>query len=684
MGPLYLGWEEVIISNEKGSREVNYYLKRRDGKDLAVVGKERTIRHMSYTFVFRNENPSSISIPPVKLKSRREVIDWLSSVVSDLSSHGSSQQVGRSVDNDAFDADISSLKDSHIRNYGPHSKEFLWLGPPTCRKRRKHYHSFYRNGITISVHDFVYVLAEENKRLVAYLEDLYEDSRNNKMVVVRWFHKIDEVGIVLPPNFNDREIFFSLCLQDLSVECIDGLATVLSPQHFEKYLNEATHTHWQPFLCHRQFDNDDITDFDITQVQGYWRQEVLRYMYTVSKHLESYDEDEDAMKTRPKKKQCRSKSKEIDQQLNGNDKNVRETSHMDVQKLCNGFVKEPNSAASLSKKDMIQHTPQKHLPVDCHVEVLSQDSGIRGCWFRAVVIKRSKLKLKVRYQDIKDAEDETKSVEEWVLASRIAVTDQLGIRLCGRTTLRPFPASNKDGVSLGFVDVGTPVDAWWHDGWWEGIVVRKETDGKIHVYFPGEKKLSIFGCNDLRRSQDWLSNKWNSIESRPDLVNSILDGLATKQDGSKSCDGGDYSVQMSVPNDRPAGSNDAVVSVSLKKERAAFNRNVHCLKPQSDIGKEIKAVPNLVKDDLLAQLKWCSSRKRRRGREKSQRRASSGLTQRSDGSSSSSREDLEPSIDCQRFLAPNSLVFDTESCKYQGDSLLNASIPPLTGLVLSR
>ncbi|KAF5180462.1 Bromo adjacent-like domain protein, partial [Thalictrum thalictroides] len=310
---------------------------------------------------------------------------------------------------------------------------------------------------------------------------------------------------------------------------------------------------------------------------------------------------------------------------------------MDVQKLCNGFVKEPNSPASLSKKDMIQHTPKKHLAVDCHVDVLSQDSGIRGCWFRVVVIKRSKLKVKVRYHDIKDAEDETKSVEEWVLASRIAVPDQLGIRLCGRTTLRPFPASNKDSASLGFVDVGTPVDAWWHYGWWEGIVVRKESNGKIHVYFPGEKTLSIFGCNDLRCSQDWLCNKWNSIESRPDLVNSILAGLATKQDGSKSCDG----------------------------ERAAFNWNVHCLKPQSDIGKEIKAVPNLVKDDLLAQLKWCSSRKRRRSRERSQRRANSGLKQRSNESSCSSREDLEPSIDCQRFLSPNSFVFDTESRKYQ-------------------
>lgn len=78
----FVNWEEVFVSSDKGRREVHYYLKREDGSsDLAVIGKEKSLRHMSYHYAFRNR---SLFFSPnlAKLKSRREVVDWLSSVVS--------------------------------------------------------------------------------------------------------------------------------------------------------------------------------------------------------------------------------------------------------------------------------------------------------------------------------------------------------------------------------------------------------------------------------------------------------------------------------------------------------------------------------------------------------------------------------------------------------------------------
>lgn len=100
----YSSWQEVLVSNGKGRRVVHYYVKGAGGRaDLAVVGREKSSRHMSYVvpnqFVrslitrpyFLQPSPSSsssLNSPPeavsFKWRSRREVIDWLSSLVSGM------------------------------------------------------------------------------------------------------------------------------------------------------------------------------------------------------------------------------------------------------------------------------------------------------------------------------------------------------------------------------------------------------------------------------------------------------------------------------------------------------------------------------------------------------------------------------------------------------------------------
>ncbi|CAK7326553.1 unnamed protein product [Dovyalis caffra] len=695
----YISWEEVYVSSDKGRREVRYYLKRNDGgKDLAIVGKEKSLRHMSYYFAIRNRSKFFSMAPSLKPKSRREVIDWLDSIVSGTGyykpvdtlfrvvvndvrcslPHESFFQAGSLDTSDVSQLDLEIFKDIRSQKLGYYSSEFLWLGSPwTCRKKRKHYESFCRNGVKISVHDFVYVLAEEDKRLIAYLEDLYEDSKGNKMVMVRWFHKIDEVGIVLPHNFNDREIFFSLCLQDLSIECIDGLATVLSPQHFKKFLNENIYTRFSPFVCHRQFDSEDVKHFDITEVEGYWRQEILRYLTVPpSKQVVNFQHpvnvlrgegnDDDTSRMRSKKRLRRLKANDDVCTVK---KESMTGSFINIKNFHNGQInaKTGNEVCSLRGEEdtALLYTMEdvQNLNVGSEVEVLSQDSGIRGCWFRALIIKKHKNKVKVRYQDITDAGDEAKKLEEWVLAFRVAAPDQLAIRIGGRAVVRPTPCFNKGQAAL-VADIGTAVDAWWNDAWWEGIVVQKESEDRIHVFFPGEKKELVFCSSDLRLSQEWLGNRWTPIKERPDILFHLSSCLERKQVKFRSDES--KLAQIIVPDSKQSGkANPGYSDYSLDSGR--------------DMKKESKLVPDLSKDNLLAQLRWSSIKKRRRIS------GCSGHKMHHNNNGGRRLSEVIGSNAGERFLIPTALNVDHENCKYMEDSLFASTVlQPLTSLVMSR
>lgn len=85
-GHCFVEWKEEFISQERGNRVVHYFLKDSAGESvLAVVGTERSVRHMFYVVaeefvrVYGAENSMHAGY---KWRSRREVVDWLTSMLS--------------------------------------------------------------------------------------------------------------------------------------------------------------------------------------------------------------------------------------------------------------------------------------------------------------------------------------------------------------------------------------------------------------------------------------------------------------------------------------------------------------------------------------------------------------------------------------------------------------------------
>lgn len=200
------------------------------------------------------------------------------------------------------------------------------------------------------------------------------------MAVVQWLHKVDELGLDFPQNYKGREVFFSLSRQDLSIECIDGVASVLSSQHYDNFLEMDVQTMLNPYVCLNLFDNEVVKPFDITRVKGYWNQNIHSFMVS------------DGIGIRPRKRLRRF------------------VDHIDSSGLCGPLYPKSSTQSNNVAEDFV--TEYKHeYTKGSEIELLSQDSGIRGMWFRGMVIKKNKDKLKVRYQDIKDAEDESVNLE---------------------------------------------------------------------------------------------------------------------------------------------------------------------------------------------------------------------------------------------------------------------------------
>ncbi|KAG1371388.1 DUF724 domain-containing protein 3 [Cocos nucifera] len=129
------------------------------------------------------------------------------------------------------------------------------------------------------------------------------------------------------------------------------------------------------------------------------------------------------------------------------------------------------------------------------VEVSSEDDGFRDAWFEAKVARyMPKLhRYTVVYDNIMDDADESRPLRETV---------------DGRLVRPRYPSRPPAG---GRFVLHQPVDAFYNDGWWVGVVSRVAEKGRQRRYsvaFPSTREEMEFAASELRIHLEWVDGEW--------------------------------------------------------------------------------------------------------------------------------------------------------------------------------
>lgn len=128
------------------------------------------------------------------------------------------------------------------------------------------------------------------------------------------------------------------------------------------------------------------------------------------------------------------------------------------------------------------------------VEISSDEEGFRGSWYAGTVVrppgnvKRGSAKVLVEYKTLMDDEEGTRPLRE-----------ELEL-----VQLRP-PPPRENRRSFKFSE---EVDAYYNDGWWEGIITEVVGEDKYLVFFRGTREQIAFKASELRLHREWVHGKW--------------------------------------------------------------------------------------------------------------------------------------------------------------------------------
>uniref|UniRef100_A0A803MWI5 BAH domain-containing protein n=1 Tax=Chenopodium quinoa TaxID=63459 RepID=A0A803MWI5_CHEQI len=304
------------------------------------------------------------------------------------------------------------------------------------------------------VQAFVFVMAKEGNRYVAYLEDMYEDKKGMKKVKVRWFHHSQEVkGIVRIRNAHPKEVYITPYTQVISVECVDGPAIVLTREHFEKMLRGPSRWFcWESYIF-VAVKSDSFLNSD----------SVCRGV--IGNKVKMFGSNDNVAKGTKRTR-------------NYGDRESFLTTH---------------GAEGFERKKFMRGPFSKNGNTDaCDKRLFSLKNG---------EFQRSHIqffKMKLQYRDLEDQDG------------------------CGNLEALSSISDASDAVDVEF-GIGAPVDAWWSDGWWEGVVtvVNSARNDKVQVYVPGENKYLDVLRKDLRVSRDWLGGEWFDVKANPNILSDI-------------------------------------------------------------------------------------------------------------------------------------------------------------------
>ncbi|KAK6149399.1 hypothetical protein DH2020_016924 [Rehmannia glutinosa] len=461
----FVEWKEQYVSKERGNRVVHYFLKDNSGESiLAVVGTERSVRHMFYVVsdeFFSAHGADNSVHAGFRWRSRREVVNWLTSMLSKQHRQGDSAISPKDNPTSEVNAPQTQMpphKGRLARNMKGHHLEISWSGSAwACGKQLKHYPAFRRNGISIA----------------------------------------GSQGVISLQKPHPKEVFITPYVQVISAECVDGPAIVLTREHYEKCLSVFPHdllggVHF----CFRQFKSNRIKPFKLSKLRGYCDQPIFS-CFSPDFFEEKEFSSEDDVKVGDKRKRS----------FREFNKSTYDLSY----KKYGLSRREPKFLKHVEGR--LRHT--RVFTLNEKVEFLCQDSGLRGCWFRCTVLEVSRRQMKILYDDVKD-EDSCTNLEESIPTYRVAKADKLGMRHACRPTVRPAYPCNETSLTF---EVGDPADAWWSDGWWEGVVsgTSDAKNGLYQIYIPGENLYLNIELKNLRVSKDWVGDGWVDVEPNPNI-----------------------------------------------------------------------------------------------------------------------------------------------------------------------